>query len=195
MGLVDFSLSAVGLLLGFSLASMITVLMEWMKNGTDNNSSKDENGEGFTISIPSGPAIIEPSREKNGNHKQRLQSNYLKHLFYPLTYGNSEYPLDEIINILKIVSSLFVIVFWTLIVIYLMLIDQADAAIYIKNPIIYHIIKYSYYVLPIIGLELLLLLIFKIRMKPKALLSRASHCVVLFSMVYILLLTFIAMIS
>lgn len=191
MDLVNFSLSAVGLLLGFSLASLITVLMEWMKNDTGSNASEDEKGNSSRETISSGTAIIDTSKEKKQNFKQKAKFKYFNKLFYPLTYKNSELPLDEIINILKIVSSLFVIVFWTLLVTYL----KVGSSLNIEDPILYQTVRFTYYVLPIVGLELLLLILLKIRMKTKALLSTVSHIVVLISMIYIILISIIAIIK
>lgn len=183
MNFVNVSLSAIGVLLGFSLASLITVLMDWMKNNTPNVPSGDDKKEINSDLIIDNTSSNEISMKKRFVIMKKKCRNCFQRLIHPFTYIESQNSLCEIINILKIVSSLFIIVFWTLIVLY---IQQSDEVIFIENPFIYITTVLPFYLFPIIGLELLLLLIFKIKMNSDVLFTKSSNIVVLFSMGYII---------
>lgn len=181
MDFVNVSLSAIGLLLGFSLSSLITVLIEWLKNKTDNSS----------IGTPKVISISQKNNQvKSAENQEAPVGQFTKlRIFNLISPRYSEYILDDIINIFKIISCLFVIVFWNLLLGYV----WASEGIIISNNFLRFSLVLTYYVLPIIGLELVLLLLLNIRMRKEALLTKTSHMVALVSMIWVILVFIVTM--
>lgn len=181
MDFVNVSLSAIGLLLGFSLSSLITVLIEWLKKKTVNDS----------IETPKINSISQKNDQlRSAQNRMYPVGRFTKlRIFNLLSPNYSEYFLDDIINILKIVSCIFVIVFWTLLLGYV----RESEGIIISNIFLRISLLLTYYVFPIIGLELVLLLLFNIRMGQKALLTKTSHIIAILSMAWVILVFIVTM--
>jgi len=174
MDFVNVSLSAIGLLLGFSLASLITVLIEWLKKKTDNSAIKTPNDN-------SSSQTNDPS-ESDENQNASIRKFTELRIINLLSTRYSEFILDDIINLLKIISCLFVVVFWNLLLGYV----STTEGIVISNNFLRCSLKLTYYFFPIIGLSFVLLLLLNIRMSEKALLTKTSHIVAIASMAWVI---------
>lgn len=181
MDFVNVSLSAIGLLLGFSLSSLITVLIEWLKKKTDDAS----------IETPKINSISQTNDQIRSAEDRKAPVGQFTRLrvFNLLSTKYSEFFLDNIINILKIISCIFVIVFWTLLLGYV----RESEGIIISNIFLRISLLLTYYVFPIIGLELVLLLLFNIRMSQKALFTKTSHIIAIVSMAWVILVFIVTM--
>lgn len=181
MDFVNVSLTAIGLLLGFSLSSLISVLIEWLNKKTDNSS----------IETPKVNSISQKNEQIRSAENRKAPVGQLTKLriFNLLSPRYSEFILDDIINIFKIISCLFVIVFWTLLLGYV----WESEGIIISNIFIRISLVFTYYVFPIIGLELVLLLLLNIRMSEKALLTKTSHIIAIVSMAWVILVFIVTM--
>lgn len=175
MDFVNVSLTAIGLLLGFSLSSLIAVLIEWLKNKTDSSS----------IEAPK-PNSIFPKSNQSGsaeNRKTLVGQFRGSRIFNLFSTRYSKFILDDIINILKIVSCLFVVVFWNLLIGYI----STTEGIKIDNKLLGISLLLTYYVFPIAGLGFVLLLLFNIRVSQNAFLTKISHIVAIVSVVWVIL--------
>ncbi len=173
MDFVNVSLTAIGLLLGFSLSSLISVLIEWLSKKTDNSS----------IETPKVNSISQENDQIHSaeNRKAPVGQFTRLRIFNLLSPRYSEFILDDIINILKIISCLFVVVFWNLLLGYV----SATEGIVISNNFLRGSLKLTYYFFPIIGLSSVLLLLLNIRMSEKALLTKTSHIVAIASIAWV----------
>jgi len=191
MDFVEITLSAVGILLGFSLASLITVLLEWMKAEEVVDFSPKNPQELTSCSHNSIPKPDGTSEIITKSSKEQSERCYFKRLCAPFKFQNSKQTLEVIINILKIISCLFTITFWTLTTLYVV---QSNS-IRIEDPMLYYMTIISFFLFSFIALELMLVLIYKIEIHQEAMLSKISDVVAIVSIVWVGLLLPIGLFS
>lgn len=151
MDALNLLLAAIAIILGFSLSSLISLFIEWKAIA-----NKEEDNL---------PLAQHCQLTKVKCHVKEILSSLFCSLFEPITNKKKEDAYFVFIDILKVITSLFILLFWFLLVVYATNVKAGVAGtpkLYVSSAEIQKVLVHLLRWIPFIGLELILLLIAKI---------------------------------